>query len=130
MVTCGKQDFIFQRTWVNHRDKVYALDLSTKKEMKITDDSLHDVYPGWLPDGKTVIYTFSNPDLSGSENGIAFINNDGNDKQILENNEGSFFARVSPDGKKIAIVKGAWPTSNIFIENIDGSDPACITCNY
>ena len=42
---------------------------------------------------------------------------------------GSFFARVSPDSKKLAFIKGHWPMSNVYIADIDGNDPVCITCN-
>jgi Tol biopolymer transport system component len=39
----------------------------------------------------------------------------------------SFFARFSPDGKKIAYVSGKFPETAIYIANIDGSGVMKVT---
>lgn len=120
---------VYYRERGDRRDKVYVLNLADKKEIKVTDDTLHNTYPGWLPGGKTIVYTCSDlfsKDHAASQ--IAFIDADGHNKRTVTDVTG-FFSRVSPDREKIAIIKGGWPVSNVYITNIDGSDPVCITCN-
>jgi Tol biopolymer transport system component len=120
---------VYYREVGDRRDKVWLLDIADKKERKVTDDTLHNTFPGWLPDGKTISYTSS--DLfskNRTPSQIAFIDADSHNKRVIPNVT-AFVSRVSPDGKKVAVIKGGWPASNIYIINIDGSDPVCITCN-
>ena len=42
-------------------------------------------------------------------------------------NINSFFARFSPDGKKIAFIMGKFPNTGIYIADADGSNPVKIT---
>jgi len=39
----------------------------------------------------------------------------------------SFFARFSPDGKKIAYIAGKFPETAIYIANVDGSGVMKVT---
>ena len=121
---------VYYRELGDRRDKVYALNLKDRKEKKVTDDTLHNTFPGWLPDGYTISYTMS--DLFSKEHvpsQVALIDADGHNMHIIKNTAGYFCSRVSPDGKKIAAIKGHWPASDVYIANIDGSDPVCVTCN-
>jgi len=111
------------------RDKIFVIKLSDKKIVKVTDDTLHNFYPGWLPDGKRIVYTTLDPsNRNGNSSQTAFIESNGKHKQLIPNTAGAFFARVSPDNKKLAFIKGRWPMSNVYIAGIDGTNPVCITC--
>ena len=125
----GGDEIVYYRELGDHTDKVFTLDVKSGKEMKVTDDTLHNTYPGWLPDGKTISYTYSIP-FSNDESGrqTALIDADGRHKRFVPGTVGSFGSRVSPDGNRIAIIKGRWPQSNIYIINMDGSSPDCLTC--
>jgi Tol biopolymer transport system component len=109
------------------KDKVYVIVLPDKKEIKVTDDTLHNTFPGWLPGGETISYTSSDHSKKPASR-ITFIDADGKRKRIISNTEGCFFSRVSPDGKKLALIKGGWPMSNVYIANIDDANLHCITC--
>jgi TolB protein len=122
-------DIVYYRERGDNRDKVFMLNIKDGKEIKVTNDTLHDIYPGWLPNGKTIIYTFANPAVNnGDVRQIAVIDANGNNKHVIPGSAGAFFARVSADGKKIAFTKGVWPQDNIYIANIDGSNMQCVTC--
>ncbi len=124
-----KDEIVYFRERGDGRDKVFMLSLADKKEVKVTNDTLHNVYPSWLPNGKDITYAFSNPILNDDIRQIAIIGVNGSNKRIVPAIAGAFFARISADGKKIAFTKGKWPQSNIFIANIDGSNVQCLTCN-
>ena len=124
-----KDEIVYFRERGDGRDKVFVINLADKKEVKVTDDTLHNVYPSWMPNSREIMYSFSNPAMDGDTRQVAIINTNGGDKHIIPNTTGVFFARVSADGKKIAFTKGAWPQSNIYIVNIDGSNAQCLTCS-
>ena len=125
----GGDEIVYYCEVGDQRDKIFTLDVKSGKEMKITDDTLHNTYPGWLPGGKTISYTCSIPFSNDEwERQTALIDTDGTYKRFVPGTQGSFGCRVSPDGKRIAIIKGRWPQSNIYIVNMDGTNLDCLTC--
>jgi Tol biopolymer transport system component len=114
----------------DNRDKVYIMRLKDKKEVKITDDSLHNVYPCWMPNGKTLYYTTSDQHSINPDNKkIAAINISNGSKKMIANTDSAFFAILSPNGKKLAFIKGQFPNTNIYVSKWNGKNAMCITCD-
>jgi Tol biopolymer transport system component len=89
-------------------------------------------FPSWSSDGKQILFSSSNRELSGSGSYVegSFLytmNADGTSLARLAGNINSFFARFSPGGKKIAFIMGKFPSTNIYIANADGSGAIQIT---
>ena len=76
-----------------------------------------------LADGKRIIFT---SERDGEKQVIYSMKADGTDvKRLLKTN--SFYARFSPDGKRIAFISGKFPENNIFIADADGSNVIKLT---
>ena len=104
--------------------------LSDRKEIKITDDTLHNIYPSWLANGKAILYTTIDPSKINSLSQLAQTSVQGKNKSIIPNIDGAYFSRASADGKQLAYIKGDWPQSNIYISRSDGSKTKCLTCKF
>jgi Tol biopolymer transport system component len=82
------------------------------------------VWPSWHPDGSKILFTY--------DDDIFQIDTNTKDaKSVIDN---SFYARYSPDGKKIAFIRQTWKsekgwpaTSAVFIANADGTGEVRIT---
>jgi Tol biopolymer transport system component len=120
---------IYFRERGDQRDKIFVMDMTTKKETIVTDDTLHNVYPGWFPDGKTICYTASDPHGKNPEaRQIIGMDVKSKQKHLIENTAGAFNARISANGKQIAFINGGWPQSQIYTANADGTNVVCVTC--
>jgi TolB protein len=113
------------------KDQVWVMNSDGSNKTLLTAGVGHNIFPGWSPDGKKIIFSSSkrDSDSSGSFVDGSFhytMNPDGSGLQKLGNIK-SFFARFSPDGKKIAYVSGRFPSTSIYIANADGSGAMAIT---
>jgi len=101
----------------DRKDQVYIISSGGGTPTNVTADTLHNIFPGWTPDGR-IIYCRTRND----EQSIVIID-------IRRKNEivipgiSSFFARVSPNGKRVAFVEG----SGIYLVNLDGSGKQLVT---
>lgn len=112
-------------------DQVWTMNADGTGAHLLTAGIGHNIYPGWSADGRTIIFSSSKryADTSGPFVKGSFlyrIKADGTDLAKLGNIQ-SFFARVSPDGKKIAYISGGFPRSSIFVADVDGSNPKQLT---
>lgn len=99
----GKQ-LVYYKDKGDSMDKVYVFDLSWATEHLITKDSLDNYYPSWTPDGK-IIYSFADRIHKQSEvSGLCSIKADGTDRERIGTIK-PWFARMAPDGTKIAYTK-------------------------
>lgn len=69
------------------------------------------VFPSWSPDGGRILY-----DRSDS---LFAANTDGSGERLMALD--AFAGRWSPDGEKIAFIRGGWPASEVFIMSADGT---------
>ena len=103
---------------------IWAVDLKTLKERRITDHSARDLYPDWSPDGSRIVFT---------------TQRDGNDEIYIMNADGSELVRLtdhsavdthpswSRDGTKIAFSSYRNGNADIYTMNVDESGLTQIT---
>ena len=113
------------------KDQIWVMNVDGSNQTLLTNNLGHNIYPGWSPNGKEIIFASSKREgktdgsyIDGSY--LYVMNADGSNLRKLGNIK-SFFARYSPDGKHIAYVSGQFPSTNIFIANPDGSSARQIT---
>jgi TolB protein len=113
------------------KDQVWLMNADGSNQKLLTANIGHNIFPGWSPDGKRIIFSSSKRDAQSDGSYVtgSFVytmNSDGSNLAKL-NEIRSFFARYSPDGKKIAYVSGAFPQSAIYVANADGTGAVQIT---
>ena len=113
------------------KDQICVMNSDCSNKTLLTANIGHNIYPGWSPDGKRIIFSSSKRDADSKGNYIdgSFLytmNADGSGIKKLGNIK-SFFARFSPDGKKIAYISGRFPETQIYVANADGSGAVKIT---
>ena len=114
----------------DRKDQVWVMEVDGSNKRLLTGGIAHNIFPGWSPDGKKVIFSSSNRDggnasyVDGSY--LYTVNADGSGFAPLGKIK-SFFARFSPDGKKLAYITGGFPESSIYVANADGTGPTKIT---
>ncbi len=116
----------------DRRDQVWVMNADGSNQILLTANIGHNIFPGWSSDGKQILFSSSNRETNGSGSYVdgSFLytmNADGTGVTRLPANINSFFARFSPDGKKIAYIMGRFPSTHIYIANADGSAPVQIT---
>ena len=113
------------------KDQIWVMNSNGSNKTLLTANIGHNIFPGWSPDGKKIIFSSSkrDPDSAGSYIDGSFLytmNADGSGLKKLGNIK-SFFARFSPDGKKIAYISGRFPETQIYVANADGTGSVKIT---
>lgn len=105
------------------KDQIWTMNADGSDKKLLTNNIGHNFYPSWSADGKRIIFT---SDRDGEKEVIYSMKADGTDvKRLLKTN--SFYAKISPDGKKIAFISGKFPSNNIFVANADGSNEKNLT---
>lgn len=83
----------------DHHDQVYVMNADGSESHNVTNDTLNNIFAGWTPDGR-IIYGQGHPDGTTK---VFTVAADGTDKKPLLGLE-SFYARISPDGSRIAVL--------------------------
>jgi TolB protein len=107
---------VFYREIADGVDQIYTVTLDGV-ETAVTRDTSLNTFPSFLPDGGI---GFS----CKPEEGVARLvrlNPHGEQRTEL-GPPGIFFARWSPDGRRIAFIAGRWPKSAIYTMGADGSN--------
>ena len=95
--------------------------------------SERDDYEGlWSPDGGQILFNSRNPCYTEScelyQLDVHVIDADGSDEtNLTQTDEGEFSPVWSPDGSRIAFVRGEGEDSEIFVMNADGSGVTQVT---
>ena len=113
------------------KDQIWTMKSDGTDPKLLTANVGHNIFPGWSPDGKKIIFSSSKREqLAGGSfvdgSYLYVMNADGTALAKLGSIQ-SFFARYSPNGKRIAYVSGKFPSTVIYVANADGSDPVKIT---
>ncbi|KES14232.1 WD40-like Beta Propeller repeat protein, partial [Gilliamella apis SCGC AB-598-P17] len=80
---------------------LYMMNLSSKKITQITSGRSNDTEPSWMPDNQTIVYT---SDQAGRPQLYSINIGSGASQRVTWDNTQNQNARVSPDGKFIAVI--------------------------
>ena len=120
---------IVYESYRDGQPEIYIMDVDGSNQTNLTNNSIHDYYPQFSPDGLTIIF---NSQVEGTNGVIYTMNLDGTNKVRLTNNGWEYSPRFSPDGSKIVFVlpeSGNNWSSEIYIMNSDGSNQTRLTDN-
>ncbi len=108
---------VFYRDRGDGMDQVFELAVADRRETQITNDDGNNIYPSFLPDGQIAYHSRR----KNSQDRLLCVNAEGKLTREIALPTKSFFARWSPDGRRIAMIGGAWPKSAIYLMNDDGT---------
>jgi TolB protein len=113
------------------KDQIWVMNADGSNQTLLTNNIGHNIFPAFSHDGKKIIFSSSKRDTiaDGSyvEGSFVYtINVDGSNLAKV-GSINSFFARFSPDGKKIAYIAGKFPETAVYIANADGSGVVKVT---
>jgi len=91
-------------------DQIFLVWPETGKEIALTKNKMNNTFPTFGPRGR-ISYAANSPDFQSSLVSVTI----GGKDPISFGPENAFFARWSPNGEKVAIIKGQWPHSEIII---------------
>lgn len=102
----------------DQKDQIWLMNADGTGAKLLTAGIGHNIFPAFSSDGARVVFT------SKREGDTFFhiysVKADGTDLKRLYEQE-AFFARPSPDGRKIAFTAGRFPESAIYVMNSDGT---------
>ena len=123
-------------SFVSNRDgnaEIYVMNADGTGVTRLSNDPENDSSPAWSPDGsriafsrtKIVVDDLFRREVSGE---IYVMNADGSEQRNLTDNMASEWQPVwSPDGSRIAFIRGANGKSDIYVMNADGSGQVRLT---
>ena len=105
------------------------------KQLTKSANASHDFYASWAPDGSKIFFSRATPDLATASwrSQIYAVNPDGTGLTKVTNDTtaGLYSPSVSPDGKKIAVVRlrlgAAWGEARLHTMNTDGTGLTMLT---
>ena len=122
------------------RTQLYSRDLLGKRVVQLTHEPMTATSPNWSPDGKSIVYSALPPAADAYQ--IFVADSDGNRPRQLTHDaaSGSTQPTFSPDGSRIAFIRGHQTTvqgpngseiellaNRIWVMNADGSDQRALT---
>jgi tol-pal system beta propeller repeat protein TolB len=108
----------------DQKDQVWVMNADGTDAKLLTGGVGHNIFPAFASDGARVVFTSKREGDSFFH--IYSVKTDGTDLKRLCEQE-AFFARPSPDGKKIAFTAGHFPESAIYVMNADGTGVVRLT---
>ena len=102
----------------DQKDQVWVMNADGTGAKLLTAGIGHNIFPAFSSDGARVVFTSKREGDSFFH--IYSVKTDGTDLKRLYEQE-AFFARPSPDGKRIAFTAGRFPESAIYVMNSDGT---------
>ncbi len=107
------------------KDQIWLINTDGSQQTRLTDGSGHNIFPSFSFDGIRIIFSRRDEreaDKSYVDASYLFVMNSDGSNLMQLSKINSFFARFSPDGKKIAFISGKFPSNNVFVANADGSN--------
>jgi len=117
------------------KPELYVMDLESGIVNRMTENKFHDSGTSWSPDGKTILFTRfvlgdEETKQSGSGEVVAIDVATKAEKQLTKLNGYCGGVEHSPDGKRIAFHRTSEEGSEIWVMNVDGSNPTQITQSF
>jgi TolB protein len=110
----------------DRKDQIWVMNADGSDQKLLTGGVGHNIFPAFSGDGKRIIFASSGREQGVEGSFIYAMNVDGSNLTKI-GSVPSYYARFSPDGKKIAYITGKFPESAIYIANADGSGAARVT---
>lgn len=107
---------VFFREKGDRKDQIYVVGADGTGERRVTGGTRHNTFPSFLPDGSIA---FSCMDANNAKRLVRVDPSGGGRTEIGD--VPAFFARWSPDGRRIAFIAGRWPKSAIYTMNAEGT---------
>jgi TolB protein len=115
----------------DRKDQIWVMNSDGSNQTLLTGGTGHNIFPAFSPDGKRIIFSSSNRDANADgsyvEGSFVYLMNTNGSNLTKIPSMKSYFARFSPDGKKIAYISGKFPETAIYIANADGSGAMKLT---
>jgi TolB protein len=108
----------------DQKDQVWVMNSDGTGPKLLTAGVGHNIFPAFSADGSRVVFTSKREGDAWFH--IYSVKTDGADLRRLSEQE-AFFARPSPDGKKIAFIAGRFPENAIYVMNSDGASLVRLT---
>ncbi len=107
----------------DQKDQIWTIKADGTNQARLTGGIGHNTFPSFSPDGKLIIF---NSTRDGGQAIYTMNSADGSNLKRFADVK-SFFARYSPNGKKIAFIVGGFPKNDVYIAKSDGSNQIKIT---
>ncbi|WP_223034066.1 DPP IV N-terminal domain-containing protein [Hanstruepera marina] len=119
-------------SFISNRDgnnELYVFDLNSRNTKRLTDSEKSEKYTSWMPDSKTIVYTYHYSDERDNEHNDIFSINIRNNKKHQITNDKKFYQEidVSPDGKKIVFHAKRNGKHHLYIMDINGKNENQLT---
>jgi Tol biopolymer transport system component len=108
----------------DQKDQVWVMNADGREAKLLTGGVGHNIFPAFSSDGARVLFATQREGDGWFK--IYSVKTDGADLRKLCDQE-AFFARPSPDGKKIAFIAGRFPENAIYVMNADGAGVVRLT---
>ena len=106
---------VFFRERGDGKDQIHSIGADGKEERAITSDDANNIFPSFLPDGRIAFVSAR----KGEKEKLVRVGSDGGGREVVAGVE-TFYARWSPDGRRIAFVAGEWPRSSLLVAEANG----------
>jgi len=107
----------------DQKDQIWTIKPDGSNQILLTGNVGHNTFPSFSPDGKSIIF---NSTRDGEQAIYTMNSADGANLKRVAGIK-SYFARYSPNGKKIAFIVGGFPKNDVYIADADGSNQVKIT---
>jgi Tol biopolymer transport system component len=107
----------------DQKDQVWTINIDGTNQTLLTHNLGHNTFPSFSPDGKLIVFNSKRDE----QQGIYTMNSvDGSNLKPLGDLK-SFYARYSPNGKKILFIVGGFPSNDLYIADAEGTHQLKIT---
>jgi len=117
--------------FISARDRnaeIYSMNADGSQQNRLTDNPTLDLYPSWSPDSRKIAFN-SERNNDGSLK-IYTMNADGSEQtRLTDETYYEMFSSWSPDGRKIAFVSDRDFDMEVYIVDVNGSNPINLTNN-
>ncbi|GMN09555.1 hypothetical protein MTsPCn9_15980 [Croceitalea sp. MTPC9] len=119
-------------SFISDRDgnnELYVFDLASGKSKRLTNSEKSEKYTSWMPDSKTIVYTYHYSDERDNEHNDIFSIGIESQKKHQITNDKKFYQEidVSPNGKKIVFHAKRNGKDHLYTIDINGKNEKQLT---